>query len=926
MTTPAHLTASDLSALSRLLDEALDLAPGARPAWLAALPAPAQPWRALLAEMLAAQQSGQHAAFMADGPRWADSRAAEPAAQPGDLIGPYRLQRLLGQGGMCSVWLAERADAAPSRSVALKMPLLHWRSSSQILRFEQEREVLGRLNHPQIARLYDAGVALTGQPYLVMEFVAGRPITDACDAAQMAVAARLRVFLQVLAAVAHAHRHLVVHRDIKPSNVFVDGQGQVKLLDFGIAKLLQTPAGAAAASALTRDGGNVLTPRHAAPEQIDGGPISTATDVYGLGVLLYELLAGALPHAQAQRSMAHAVQAVLHHPPLPPSQAPLGGSVPARRGAAHAAALRAQLAGDLDTIVLKALRTAPAERYSSAERMADDIARHLDHRPIAARPPSPGRRLQLFVRRHRHAAAASAIGGVAALLLAGLLGLQHARTADQQGRADAVREFMLDMVESAEADESQPGTEVTGRQMVAGGLRRAHDRFAGQPLLLGEVLGALGRMFDRFGDDPQAQAALTEAAALLDAHAPEDEPARNKTRVQLANRALAANDLTRAQALARTAHDACGRPDAECAKARAYASALLGNLASRQGRWPEAVRLMRESVTDTARGFGARHAETALAWHDLALIARDAGDLQEADRALAQAALLAEHAVLHPRDRTMLQRSQAVLALDLGRYSAARAGLLSLIASPAEPAERALQWRLLANTELAMGQGDAAQAAADQALAMAPTPASTSISTSTSTPTATPTPTSVPTSTSTSTSAPAPAPAPAGAAAADAASADPEPLFAHQAHARALGLLGRTAPALAELRAVLQGLPATGYGPTSVPVLRAQRFLAELLAQHGDAAAAWAESERVVATLALLSTQGANTAIELGQTLDLQGRIQHGLHHPAEAAALHRRAGDLLRRQLPAAHPLLARNALALDQARLAAAAAPATL
>ena len=916
MTAPTHLAATELSALSRLLDEALDLAPSARPAWLAALPAPAQPWRALLAEMLVAHQSGQHDAFMADGPRWASNHTdtAETAAQPGDQVGPYRLQRLLGQGGMCSVWLAERADSAPSRSVALKMPLLHWRSSSQIARFEQEREVLGRLNHPQIARLYDAGVALTGRPYLVMEHVAGQPITDACDALQMGVAARLRIFLQVLAAVAHAHRHLVVHRDIKPSNVFLDGQGQVKLLDFGIAKLLHTPADAAAPSPLTRDGGNVMTPRHAAPEQIDGGPISTATDVYALGVLLYELLAGALPHAQAQRSVAHAVHAVLHSLPLPPSQAPLGGDVPTRRGAAHAAALRALLVGDLDTIVLKALRTAPAERYSSAERMADDIARHLEHRPIAARPPSLGRRLQLFVRRHHQAAAASAIGGVAALVLAGLLGLQHARTADQQGRADAVREFMLDMVESAEADEAQPGIETTGRQMVAGGLRRAQDRFGGQPLLLGEVLGALGRMFERFGDDQQALAALTESAALLDAHAPADDPARNKTRVQLANRALAVNDPARAQALARTALDACRRPDAECAKARAYASALLGNLASRQGRWPEAVLRMRESVADTARGFGARHAETALAWHDLALISRDAGDLQEADRALAQAALLAEPVVLHRRDRTMLQRSQAVMALDLGRYSAARARLLGLIASPADRAERALQWRLLANTELALGQGDAALAAAEQALALALAPALVPADAPAPTPLAlTPPPSSPPT----------PPPTPATA---EPAQTDPETLFAHQAHARALGLLGRTAPALAELRAVLQGLPATGYGPTSVPVLRAQRFLAELLAQHGDAPAAWAESERVVATLALLSTQGANTAIELGQTLDLQGRIQHTLHHPAESAALHRRAGALLRRQLPATHPLLARNAQGLDQARLAAAAAPATL
>ena len=336
-------------------------------------------------------------------------------------MGPYRLVREIGRGGMSSVWLAERPDGIVKRDVALKMPLRTLDSPAQIERFERERDVLAMLAHPQIARLYDAGVTPAGQPFIVLEPVDGLPITAACDARQLGVASRLQVFMQALAAVGHAHKHLVVHRDIKPSNVFVDAHGQVKLLDFGIAKLLVDPLlldplAGTGPSPLTRDAGCALTPGYAAPEQMDGRPISTATDVYALGVLLYELLTGRLPNAGAQASVAQALAAALHVVPEPPSLAGFDAATAQRRSLPDAARLQALLDGDLDTIVLKALRKNPAERYGSVEAFADDLTRYLEHRPITARAPSFLHRTRLFMRRHRR------VGAVAALGLLGVIG------------------------------------------------------------------------------------------------------------------------------------------------------------------------------------------------------------------------------------------------------------------------------------------------------------------------------------------------------------------------------------------------------------------------------------------------------------------------------------------------------------------------
>ena len=250
------LSPAALSLASRLLDEALDLPAAQLEPWFQALPLASQHLLPMLRQMLAEHHAPQNATFMAEGARLAGDDA--DAARADDLVGPYRLIRQIGRGGMSTVWLAERPDGVVKREVALKMPPLSLKFSTQIERFERERDVLARLNHPQIARLYDAGVTLAGQPYIVLEHVDGLPLTAACDAAAMSVPARLRTFLQVLAAVAHAHKHLVVHRDIKPSNVFLGRDGQVKLLDFGIAKLLNASTDTLEASQLTREGGCAL--------------------------------------------------------------------------------------------------------------------------------------------------------------------------------------------------------------------------------------------------------------------------------------------------------------------------------------------------------------------------------------------------------------------------------------------------------------------------------------------------------------------------------------------------------------------------------------------------------------------------------------------------------------------------------------------
>ncbi len=363
----------------------------------------------------------------------------------GEILGPYKLVSPIGEGGMGSVWLAERSDGRFERRVAAKLLRAPLVGRERGERFKREGAILARLAHPHIAQLLDAGVSGLGQPYIILEYVEGRNVVTHCDGRQLDVEARLRLFLDALAAVAHAHANLIVHRDIKPPNVLVSADGQVKLVDFGIAKLLEDEGGEK--TQLTREGAGALTPQYAAPEQITGEPITTATDVYACGVLLYELLTGLHPVGRGPHSTAELVKAIVEQDPPRMSEAVEKAKEDVAAAAKRSTTpdkLHRALRGDLDTIVARALKKNPAERYVSAAGFADDLRRYLGHLPITARRDTSAYRAAKFVRRNRLAVALASLALIASV--AGVIG-----TLIQARRARAERDFALRQVAHAQA-------------------------------------------------------------------------------------------------------------------------------------------------------------------------------------------------------------------------------------------------------------------------------------------------------------------------------------------------------------------------------------------------------------------------------------------------------------------------------------------
>jgi eukaryotic-like serine/threonine-protein kinase len=399
------ITPEQWQSISAYLDQALELEEAERAQWLAALAQSDPATAELLSRVLAGREHEGFSQFLA-GPTPIPLDYIRQATLIGRQVGPYVIEAEVGRGGMGSVWRARRADGRFEGEVAIKFVHAAWIGRIGEQRFLTEGNLLGHLNHPNIARLIDAGVLDTSQPYLVIEYVEGQPIDAYCDQHRLGVEDRIRLFLNVLAAVAHAHSHLIVHRDIKPANIYVSSNGAVKLLDFGIAKLLEDEAGSAA---LTKSGAIALTPLYAAPEQLLGGLITTATDVYALGVVLYVMLVGLHPLARDGRTGADLVRAATIE------DRPRASALAAPRGSdgAHArdAALRAQkrgttarqlsrsLAGDLDNILTRALAVSPAERYAAASDLAADLRRFLSHEPVQAHAPGWRYRLTKLLRR-----------------------------------------------------------------------------------------------------------------------------------------------------------------------------------------------------------------------------------------------------------------------------------------------------------------------------------------------------------------------------------------------------------------------------------------------------------------------------------------------------------------------------------------------
>jgi len=414
------------------------------------------------------------------------------ASREGEPIGPYRLVRKLGQGGMGTVYLAERADGQFRKQVALKLVRQGLHPDDLPRRLRHERQILASLDHPGIARLYDGGLTDTDLPYLVMEYVEGLPIDQYCDQHRSTTRQRLDLFRSVCEAVQYAHQNLVVHRDLKPSNILVTPDGAVKLLDFGIAKLLD--ADRHDPVQMTRTGAQAMTPEYASPEQVRGAVITTASDIYALGIILYELLTGRRPYQMQGRTPGEIEQVICEQAPLKPSTAVLRADAPdvvSKARSIQPERLRRHLRGDLDNIVMKALRKDPARRYGSAAELGEDLRLHLAALPVHARPDTAGYRLSKFIRRHTVGVAATVL--ILAALLGGILAtLSQARVAER--RFDDVRALANTLLFDLHDD-----------------LRDLPGATPARRTLVNHALTYLDKLNREAGDDPSLQLELAEA-------------------------------------------------------------------------------------------------------------------------------------------------------------------------------------------------------------------------------------------------------------------------------------------------------------------------------------------------------------------------------------------------------------------------------
>jgi serine/threonine protein kinase/tetratricopeptide (TPR) repeat protein len=591
---------ADWTVISQMLDEALELSAEGRPEWL-------EKQRALNPELigevealLAREAQIDEESFLT-GRKTLDLPTMFTLA--GQTLGAWVLDRPIGEGGMGSVWLARRSDGRFEGAAAIKFLSLAVAGPRGEARFRREGSILARFSHPNIARLLDAGVSPTGLPYLVLEYIEGKPIDVWCDERELDVDERLALFQQILGAVAHAHASFIVHRDLKPLNILVKADGTVKLLDFGIAKMLEE--GGAMTGAITGSHEAVFTYKYAAPEQLRGDPITTATDVYSLGVVLYELLAGTHPTSAASHTPAEHVVRVLESESRQLSRAVAPSAQLSAEDAqrfAHARGtsperLHRILAGDLDNIVGKALKKNPADRYGTVEAFSEDIRRHLDHEPVSARADSFAYRARKFVRRNRVPvtfAALAAIGLVGAAVRESRL---RARAESEARKAVAVEEYMVSIFSAADplAPWVDKPNEVSARALLDRGAARMDTSLSKQPEVRAELRSAIGRVYSNLG--------------VLD---------------------RASTELRRSLAERRKLYGANSAPVAE-------AMDQLGELLDKQDSFPQADTMLRSALAVRRKLFGLRNEQTAESLNHLAQLLTDRDAIDEAEPLYRQA-------------------------------------------------------------------------------------------------------------------------------------------------------------------------------------------------------------------------------------------------------------------------------------------------
>src|SRR5262245_22187605 len=716
------------SRASPYLDDMLDLPAEDREARLRELRAAEPDVAADVEAMLA-----QHRVLSAEG--FLDARPLVEPPEPalaGVTVGAYRLVSPIGYGGMGSVWLAERSDGRFEGQAALKLlnAALVGRAGEE--RFRREGTILARLTHPHIARLIDAGVSAAGQPYLVLEHINGRHIDDYCNEERLSIDARIRLFLAVQSAVAHAHANLIIHRDLKPSNVLVTADGDVKLLDFGIAKLLRDDTSGDATAMLTRDGEVALTPKYAAPEQVTRGRITTATDVYALGVLLFELLSGRHPTAAGAQSAAEFAKAVADTDPITLSSAIARAGRPedtAEIAAARATTpdrLRRALGGDLEIVLAKALKPNPEEGYESVAEFADDLRRVLDNQPISARRDSVAYRASRLVRRHRQGLA---LTGVAAAVVVALIGFYTVRLSIERDRARAqalkasrVSDLVMGLLTNADPYAMGSNNYPTVQSLLDAGAERVTQQLADEPELQAQLLTAIGRTYDRMGYLDKARPILERALTVGRSGARGDSVVLAQTLNDLGVLTRQTGDFPRAEALLREGLDMRRRLLGAASPDVAITLVELSRVLRDLGRPDEAEPLSREALAIRRAAFGDEHHETATSKSDLGMLLLRRGDLAAAETLLRENVATTERlrGPNHPNTGSakaslasvMLAKGDAAGAERLLRESAA---VSRAVFGPDRP-EYATMLNSLSGAVEAQGRLEEAEALLDNAL------------------------------------------------------------------------------------------------------------------------------------------------------------------------------------------------------------------
>jgi serine/threonine-protein kinase len=636
-----------------LFHSALDCEPGHRAAFLDSACASDVALRQEVASLLASYEKGDFAELPAFDEGMMLLQESEDRSLSGQSIGPYKVIRKIGQGGMGAVYLACRADETFQKEVAIKLIQSGQDSEDVIRRFRSERQILATLEHPHITRLLDGGTTDGGRPYFVMEYIQGEPIDRYCDAHNLNTIERLKLFQSVCAAIHYAHQHLVIHRDLKSGNILVTAEGVPRLLDFGIAKLLGSePSVGDTTVTIARR----MTPLSASPEQVRGGNITTASDVYSLGVLLYKLLTGHSPYRLAGRSSEEVERAICEEVPEKPStvinymhESGADGALSPQSVSATREGtldrLRRQLTGDLDNILLKALRKEPQRRYVSAEQFSQDIARHLEKLPVIARPDTAGYRTAKFVARHKAGVAAAALlvlslsAGIAATAWQAKVAVAEGQRARvESAKAQRINAFLQDMLSfsspaySSSNPRKDPDAKVS--EVVEQAAKRAESELAGQPEVLAEMQRTIGSVYYAQGRYDQAEQVLRAALQnYIRLYGPDSHQIVEASNM-LANARLRKGSAAEAEALFQKDID-IERKEARRGhldvRTMAYVLGDYGSMLDQRGD-KAAEGYLREALQYASELTGKDRAYVAMIDNDLGDVAYRSGDLNEAER------------------------------------------------------------------------------------------------------------------------------------------------------------------------------------------------------------------------------------------------------------------------------------------------------